>query len=946
MTPERWSKVEELYHLARERGPGVLLDIDGELRREIEELLAHDSTGKILDRPAMELFAESTLTERPASGALSLIGQTVSHYRILARLGAGGMGVVYKAFDAKLNRLVALKFLPPVLSQHEDLKKRLIQEARAASALDHPNIVVIHDVDETPGGDLFVAMAFHDGVTLRDKIRGGLPAEEALRIARQIASGLSKAHEHGVFHRDIKPSNVIVAKDGVARIIDFGLARSIDATITADGSTRGTPLYMSPEQASGRPIDLRTDLWSLGAVLYEMLAGNPPFRGETHLQVMHAVIYDEVPRLRGVRPELPAEIDAIVSHALQKDVAKRYESAAAMVNDLSEALLVLGEVTPKHATLRNFFAVSSGLKRTARLLRLAMVAAAGFLLAAIWPVPPAGALKVTPFASEAEVETMPAWSPKGDRIAYIADTNGMLQVFTKALGLSTPTQMTHEHSWCYSPAWSDDGTHIYFLSAGGLHSVSVAGGQPQLVLNGFSKATVSPDGKSVAVLRRGTDGLNELAFSSPVGAPLRTYRHQQIANLDLEENASSFAFSRDSRYLGVISDNHGQPQFWKIPLADGAPERLAYPGRNFTFFAWLDRQRIVTAFIGSQYSPSFVSNLKAGTSYPLTTGSARDTYPALSPDSRTLAFSTGEAMYSIIEVPLDGSQPREVITSSRQAVAPSWAPDGTRFAYVTNRSGAAEVWLRNRVDGSERRIAGQNEVGGAENQFFDAAISPDGNRVAFRRWWGAQEIWISPLSGEPPVRLWNDPAKAPQRGPTWSPDGNWIAYYGVAERKYAILKIRIGANTPPEIVTYTSAAAPPQWSPRGDWIVFRDGSRMRMASPDGKQERVISQQRWETYGWSKDGATLYGVAADVSRHLILNRYDIASGSEKRITDLGLVPPGFELANSQGNFWYRGFSMHPDGKSFLTSVYRMQAHIWLMEDFDRPTRLLDLLWKKP
>ena len=319
MPPERWREIESLYHATREHGCAALADTDPELRREVEELLA-----------------------REESAGTRLTGQTISHYRILEMLGAGGMGVVYKAHDSKLDRPVALKFLPPHLRHNQELKRRLAEEARAASTLDHPKIAVIHDIDETAGGDLFIAMAFHDGDTLqgrmeRDKPKG-MPAAEAMQVARQIAAGLAKAHERGILHRDIKPSNVIVAKDGVARIIDFGLAKSIEATATVDGSTKGTPLYMSPEQASGKALDCRTDLWSLGAVLYEMLAGRPPFTGEGNLAVMRAIVHDAPPKLRELRPDLPPGVDLIVARALEKDLARRYQSASEMVADLSAAL--------------------------------------------------------------------------------------------------------------------------------------------------------------------------------------------------------------------------------------------------------------------------------------------------------------------------------------------------------------------------------------------------------------------------------------------------------------------------------------------------------------------------------------------------------------------------------------------------------------------------------
>ena len=256
-----------------------------------------------------------------------MIGQTISHYRILEKLGEGGMGVVYKAQDTKLKRTVALKFLPPEYTRDADAKARFIHEAQAASALQHNNICTIHDIDGTDDGRLFIVMDCYEGEPLKEKIaRGPMKLEEAVEIAVQVASGLSKAHEKGIVHRDIKPGNVIITTDGIAKIVDFGLAKLAGQTmITKAGKTLGTVAYMSPEQARGEKVDHRTDIWSLGVVLYEMLTGRLPFRGEHEAAMLYSVVHEEPQPISSFRSDLPPDIESNITKMLQKDPGKRFQ---------------------------------------------------------------------------------------------------------------------------------------------------------------------------------------------------------------------------------------------------------------------------------------------------------------------------------------------------------------------------------------------------------------------------------------------------------------------------------------------------------------------------------------------------------------------------------------------------------------------------------------------
>ncbi len=278
-----------------------------------------------------------------------MIGQTISHYKILEKLGEGGMGVVYKAEDTKLKRTVALKFLPPDITRDKDAKTRFIHEAQAASALQHNNICTIHEIDETKEAQLFISMDCYDGETLEEKIeRGPLSIEEALDVVSQVAEGLSKAHESGMIHRDIKPANIMMTKDGVAKILDFGLAKLAGQTkVTKTGTTVGTVAYMSPEHARGEAVDCRTDIWSLGVILYEMLSGQLPFKGDYEQALIYLILHEDPEPLIPFRSDIPDTLRQVVGKALEKDRSNRYQNVQALLEDLRIASSP-GMILPKH----------------------------------------------------------------------------------------------------------------------------------------------------------------------------------------------------------------------------------------------------------------------------------------------------------------------------------------------------------------------------------------------------------------------------------------------------------------------------------------------------------------------------------------------------------------------------------------------------------------------
>ena len=372
MRPERWLAIEELFHSAstlpdaqRDAFLHQACNGDESLRLEIETLLKHGATSQsVLERPAIAIMAKAVASDEGWPGAPFLEGQTISHYRILKSIGEGGMGIVYKAEDLKLGRSVALKLLPHFLAGDSHALHRFEREARAASALNHPNICTVYEIDENEGLH-FIAIELVEGETLRQRIaRGPLEITDVLNVATEICSALEAAHSVGIVHRDIKPSNIVITANGHAKLLDFGIAKRIglgsagqaesvmtaaetafELRLTGLGAAPGTVAYMSPEQASGQEVDARSDLFSFGAVLYEMATGKHPFPGTDADEVLRAVQIQSPVSMKQINPAVPSELIAITTKALEKDRSRRYQAAASMLADL-ERLRDLSQSRP------------------------------------------------------------------------------------------------------------------------------------------------------------------------------------------------------------------------------------------------------------------------------------------------------------------------------------------------------------------------------------------------------------------------------------------------------------------------------------------------------------------------------------------------------------------------------------------------------------------------
>jgi len=863
-------------------------------------------------------------------------------YEILAPLGAGGMGEVYRARDPRLAREVAIKVLRADAVHGAEWRRRFETEARAASSLNHPNILTVYDIGEESGAPYLVTELV-DGESLRAALGGGsLPTRKLLEVAVQIADGLAAAHQAGITHRDLKPENIMITRDGRVKILDFGLAKPAPSSQKGDetetlpqlrtgpGVILGTVAYMSPEQARGRPVDFRSDQFSFGSILYEMATAKRPFQEEDTVATLSAIVRDEPVSIVAQNPQTPAPLRWIIDRCLAKEASQRYASTADLHQQLRDLRDHLAEVVSSERLIPPAAAPSQKRRFLPAVLVL-LGLLAGFFLAASLPPPGEqglSAYRFTPFATEAMDEIGPVWSPDGQALAYLGRVDGVNQIFTRSLSSAVPVQITKSSAPCSSPFWSPDGTRIYYLSQGSLWSVGATGGAPQLVAKGaHASPTVSPDGKTFAFFRY-TGSRAGLWTCSASGGNLQEYKQAPFP--ESLRFGHALQFSPDAKkIIGLLVDQIGEggADFWIFPYPAGKPRRIPIQlprSVRTTGFSWMPNNRhVVFAAELGEGSGSHLYSLDTETSAvrAITASAGEEQDPSVSPDGQRIAFASGGSDWDLVEGFVDRPATSVLLATSRQEHSPAWAPSGRQYAYVSDAGGIPEIWLRSPAEGWARPVV----VGHAEGFLGRSAprFSPDGQRIAYWRTGLKHLVWISNVAGGREVPL--EQESTDQHAPAWSPDGNWIAYARFVAGNWEIAKAPSGGGSQPvRLGEGGESGVIVEWSPSGEWICFGDGSGLHLVSPDGKAQRLLRKIRPPAFGFSKDGSKVYLIRRPSNQGWELAAISVRNGEERKITDLNL-PPDAQVA---------GFSLHPDGQRFATSTGTTKRDIWILEGFQR------------
>jgi eukaryotic-like serine/threonine-protein kinase len=917
--PEEWARVRELFESALALPPelrsahiAAACGDDQNLREQVELLLAsHERANRFLG-------TQSALTTIGAIGT-SLEGCQLGPYQLGPCLGAGGMGEVYKAKDTRLDRTVAIKVLPAHVATAPQARERFEREARAVAALNHPHICTLYDVGSHDGVD-FLVMEYLDGVTLTCP----LPVDDAVKLGIDIAGALAAAHRQGILHRDLKPGNVMVTPNGI-KLLDFGLAKSTqsDISVTQTGVVVGTLAYMSPEQVNGQLLDARSDIFSFGALLYEMVSGERAFSGTTAGQVMSAVLRDDPPPLR--EPTL----EPIVRTCLAKDPDQRYRTMDDVRAALEQIALRRNE-PPAIADVASGDRqpLPAGVARV-RVSRIATFLAAALLVAAVgftwWRV--AHRAENAPLEmSFRQITSLgnvvdAALSPDGRSLTFVTDTQGDRRLLMRDVAGGPTIELARGPGLTF-PVWTRDGAEIHYASTTGGFLVARLGGAPRKSF-GFRPFMWSPDGSQVATS----------SVSAPVFSILGADGHR-IGDFRRVEHARFLEgidwHLKSNRLLLFGFDEQEQSSIW-IATPDGksirrvfsAPEYLqsavwnptadviyAFKVRNFASdliaLPVPDGGSAIPRVLASGLPLSTMSGISADGSVllqvrglittnlwtvdlsgppvnrPVTSGTGFFSDPDVSPDGRWIAavFKLGSKA-SIVKIPIGGGDPIPLVSGESTFASPSWSPDGSQIAFGSNREGAPGIWL----------------------------MDADGGKL--------QKLQAPAVSIHLAVR--------------WTPEGRiaWQQYTDQSTyMNFRVRDLKTGDERFLAAPTSNGWMFYPSFSPTGDRAVFRWNNRSgtsgiwTTAWPDGTP-RLLANDLRMPIGWSHDGGAIYAFEGN-RMHPGVVMIDVATGKS---TDLMKLPVGVIVGGTASR----------DGRTLVLTVQEQTGDAWVLEHLDSQSK---------
>jgi serine/threonine protein kinase/WD40 repeat protein len=876
-----------------------------------------------------------------------MIGANISHYRIAEKLGSGGMGVVYKAEDTRLGRFVALKFLPDDLARDPQTLDRFRREARAASALNHPNICTIYDIGDEDGR-AFIAMEFLDGVTLKHLIGARpLESEQLLSIALDIANGLEAAHSQGIVHRDIKPANIFVTRRGQAKILDFGLAQigvdkaaseaaaddrtvslADEGQLTSPGSTLGTVAYMSPEQARGKPLDARTDLFSFGAVIYEMATGSVPFRGDTTANLFEAILHKPPVAPVRLNPEVSPELERLISKCLEKDRDLRYQHASDIVSDLKRLkrdsdsrqhsmVSAIAEAEASQPATAVSSPSGSAVAPAVRGHKWGLIAAfagllliaAGFAAWTLRPRPPLAAMSPPlPLTTYRGSQNFPSFSPDGNQVAFQWDGEKQdnLDIYVKGLGPdATPLRLTTNPAPDRSPAWSPDGATIAFQrrvspSLTDLMLIPALGGPerklaefPAQILSFGLKPAWSVDSKWIIVPGMVGERTALFRVSAETGESL------QITNPDPGLVDVFPAISTDGVTLVF---NRGRPPYdpgdiYQVRLDGdakpvGAPRLLASAGggKSLTAPVWTPDGKEILAINENGAVRMPADGSQTPTPIPWMVGAPRAL--ALSRRGNRLAYAIpgGDANIWRIDLTAKTPQPERLVNSTARDVYPQYSPDGTRLAFYSNRSGIAQVYISDSEGRQPQQITFVKQ-----GQAGTPHWSPDGRTLVIDvNQTGAYETYTISASGGAMNQLTQGPFV--NFDATWSRDGHWMYFTSKRSGRSEIWKMPDGGGAATQITHNGGVGAVESFD--GKTLYFSKdagaGSIWKMPVDGGPEEQLTDSLYRFNFAVTKRGI-YYMTGPGEKRTSVLMFYDFTTGKSTTVLPIGEPEFGLDVS---------------------------------------------------